>query len=163
MNQGRINIMNQVDSQYDLYENNKNKDNFHDTTNNIINQTKIGSIFFSRRNIDFLHNMIINQVYKLSNKNFIIGKQNELQLEIIMRSVYLQDSKFLDCKLKEQLSDLNKKVIIICSDKIINEIKQYMGYKKDVSSTVMPLEHPKNLSSTGTKVLSPNIGFSKFN
>ena len=48
------------------------------------------AIFFSRRNIEYLHQQIIKQVYFSSNKKHIIGKQNETQLQIIMRSIFLQ-------------------------------------------------------------------------
>ena len=156
---GRIDILDYNKEEYNLYETGEKKCDFGNSTKSIINETPIGKLFFSRKNIEFLHQMIIKNVYNQSNKQFKIAKQNELQLEIIMRSIYLQESKFLNCKLTDQLSELNKKVINTCTKNILVEIKQYLGYKKDVSINPTPLEHPKNLSKKGSKILTPNIGF----
>jgi hypothetical protein len=160
---GRIVINDgEMNEPYNLFENGGSKTNFGDSMKSIQDDTELSQLFFSRKNIEFLHQQIINQVYHSSNKKHVIGKQNETQLQIIMRSIFLQHAKHLNCKIKEQISELNKQVIIFCVDKIIIEINQYLGYREDVSKNPVPLEQPKNLSNKGNKILSPNIGFNKF-
>ena len=41
----------------------------------------------------------------------------------------------------------------------MTEINQFLGYKKDVNTMPVPLEHPKNLSGRGRNILTTNIGF----
>ena len=76
-----------------------------------------------------------------------------------MRSIFLQYAKHLNCKIVEQVRDLNNRVSNECVSKILVEIKQYIGYKDNVSKMPMPLELPKNLSGKGSKLLENNIGF----
>ena len=147
---------------YNLFENGGSKTNFGDSMKSIQDDTELSQLFFSRRNIEFLHQQIINQVYFSSNKKTLLENKDETQLQIIMRSIFLQHAKHLSCKIKEQISELNKQVIIFCVEKII-EINQYLGYSDDVSKNPIPLEQPKNLSNKGNKILSPHIGFNKFN
>ena len=127
---------------YNLFENGGSKTNFGDSMKSIQDDTELSQLFFSRRNIEFLHQQIINQVYHSSNRKHVIGKQDETQLQIIMRSIFLQHAKHLSCKIKEQISELNKQVIIFCVDKILIEINQYLGYRDDVSKNPIPLEQP---------------------
>ena len=68
-----------------------------------------------------------------------------------MRSVYLQYSKNLASDIAEQVSILNNLVVNICVPKIITNVEQYIGYKKDISGLPKPLPRPQNLSSAGTK------------
>ena len=95
----------------------------------------------------------------VSNGQYKIGKQSELQLQIIMRSIFLQEAKHLLCNYNQQIQELNQKVIDFGVPKIISEIKQYIGYKRDVNNLPKPLEHPKNLSNKGYKILTSKIGF----
>lgn len=160
---GRIKINDLApQEQYDLFEKNNDKSNFGDSMKSIQDDTELSNLFFSRRNINFLHEQIIKQVYNNSNGKHLIGKQDETQLQIIMRSIFLQNAKHLNCRLKEQISELNKSVILYCAENIIVEINQYLGYKEDVSRNPIPLEQPKNLSNKGNKILTPNIGFNRF-
>ena len=70
-----------------------------------------------------------------------------------MRSIYLQHSPNLPTQVKEQIKYLNELVCNWCVEKIIPEIYQYMGYLKEVEYMPVPLEHPVNLSSKGSKNL----------
>ena len=160
---GRIDInKNPPQKKYNLFENGGEKTDFQDSMKSIQDDTQLSTLFFSRRNIEYLHQQIISQVYINSNKDHIIGKQDETQLQIIMRSVFLQNAMHLNCKIKQQISELNKLVINFAVNKILVEINQYLGYKDDVSKNPIPLEQPKNLSNKGSKLLSNNIGFNKF-
>jgi len=161
MNPGRVKFDNNTNVSYDLYQSNMNDNNvsFNNSLKSIQSNTQLSDIFFSRKNIDYIQSQIIKQVYIKSNGQYKIERQSELQLQIIMRSIFLQYAKHLNCNFKQQVSDLNSKVLDECIDKIITEIKQYLGYKTVATTLPDPLELPKNLSGKGQKLLSNNIGF----
>merc|ERR1711907_149906 len=57
-------------------------------TNSLLSKT-----YFSKENFEQLQNMIRYNVYIQSNKRHIIARQSDTQLQIIMRSIYLQNAK----------------------------------------------------------------------
>ena len=81
-------------------------------------------------------------VYVKSNNQFIIGQQNIDELKIIMRSIFLQNSKNLSNNITQQINDLNNKVLEYAIDQIYGEVESYMKYKRDASSLVSPMELP---------------------
>ena len=128
------------------------KSNLKNVTSNLLNET-----FFSIANINIIQNCIRHTVWINSNKQFIISPQSETQLEIIMRSIYLQYSKNIPYNIKEQIEELNNLVIDASVPSIMSNIKQYIGYKKDLISGPTFMERPKNVSSSGSKTLMYNL------
>ena len=61
---------------------------------NIHSESKVSNLFFSEENIDILQNGIRFVVYKKTKE--IISKQSEPELQVIMRSIYLQYAKNLN-------------------------------------------------------------------
>jgi len=122
-------------------DNNNNNNKFKDgALKGIQEDSVLSQIYFSKSNMNILQDMLRFYVFKNSNGKHVIGNQSEIDLEIIMRSMYLQHSLNLDCKIKDQI-------------KVLNEVDQYLGYIKNVEHMPMPMERPKNLSITGTKTL----------
>ena len=115
--------------------------------------TKLNQLFFSKANMNIIQDGIRYQVYIKTDKKHIIGKQSELELEIIMRSIYLQHSPNLPNNIKEQIKYLNDLVINWCVEQIIPEIYQYYGYLKEVEYMPTPIDLPLNLSSKGSRSL----------
>jgi len=115
--------------------------------------SKLNQLFFSKQNMENIQNMIRYNVYLKSDKKFLIDKQSDIELEIIMRSIYLQHSPNLPDKTKEQLEYLNKLVSDWCVEQIIPEINQYIGYIKEIEYMPLPIDLPLNLSSKGSRVL----------
>ena len=96
---------------------------------------------------------MIRKVFEKSGHK--IARQSDLQLQIIMRSIYLQYSKNLNCDIKTQIKELNKKVLDYSLDRVITEILQFLEYKKTVTNIPhLSLVHPQNLSSSGEKSLT---------
>ena len=123
------------------------------TINRLYSGTCVSELFFSKDNIDIIQEGIIKSVYLKSNGSFRIGKQSEKELTIIMRSIYFQNSKNLNFDITTQVRELNKLVIDWSVDEIIKNVKQYIGYKKSVSTLPMPLEHSVLPSQKGTNIL----------
>ena len=113
----------------------------------------LNQLFFSKKNMDLIQGMIRYTVYNKSEKKFLIDRQSDIELEIIMRSIYLQHSPNLPNKIKEQISYLNKLVSDWCAEQIIPEVNQYIGYIKEIEYMPVPIDLPVNLSSKGSRSL----------
>lgn len=119
--------------------------------NNIQQSTNLSNLYFSEQNINNIQNQIRFNVYKATGQT--IGRQSDTELKIIMRSYYLQYGKNDPNNLKAQVLELNSFVLNYCTPKIIDELKQHLGYIQDIQNLPMPLERPMNMSSAGTKYL----------
>ena len=113
----------------------------------------LNQLFFSKKNMEIIQNMIRYNVYEKSEKKFIIDRQSDIELEIIMRSIYLQHSPNLPNKIKQQIEYLNNLVNDWCVEQIIPEVQQYIGYIKEIEFMPIPIDLPLNLSSKGSRSL----------
>jgi hypothetical protein len=139
---------------YQLFDNNEpNKDFAHQALYGILDSTPLSCAYFSKDNIKLVNNMIRYAVYTKSNNKYIIGDQSAIDLEIIMRSVYLQNSRNLPFKIKDQIKELDNIVVNIALPRVISSIEQYYGYLYQIETLPIPIELPKNLSSAGTRIL----------
>jgi len=114
---------------------------------------QLTELFFSATNINALQEGIRYKVYTQSNNKYIIGRQSDQELKIIMRSIYLQYGKNLDTDCIGQTRELNKRVLDAAVPEILSNLYQYETYKRDASTLPMPLEIPSLLSTKGTKTL----------
>ena len=78
----------------------------------------------------------------MSNKQYIVGYQNEDELKIIMRSTFLQYSQNLPHNIKEQIGFLNKMVLDYAVGQVYGEAQGYMKYKYDASTMYEPIARP---------------------
>jgi hypothetical protein len=92
-------------------------------------------------------------VYELTNGQHRIGRQSDIELEIVMRSIYLQFSLNQSSNLREQIRQLDEKVIDEVCPGIITAVKQYLQYKLDITNMPKPIELPKNETIKGEKTL----------
>lgn len=158
MNNGRVQI--DIDDKnmykmYNLHEDPINNNNFftEESIKGIQEKNKTNIIFFSQKNIDALQEGIRYKVYVQSNKKFIIDKQSEDELKIIMRSVYLQHAYFDDENYLKEIKYLNGIILDFCVPRILREINQYMLYTNDIKNLPKPMEYGKFSTNKGTKVL----------
>ena len=73
-----------------------------------------------------------------------------------MRSIYLQNAKHSECKINEQIKQLNKLVLDYCTDNVLSNADQYVKYIKELYKHKDTLENPSDENVSGTKVLMPN-------
>lgn len=152
MNNGRINILGNIEKAPYMQENefNVTNDLYCESLRANIDENCVSKLFFSKLNVDLLQKFIQEEVYKLSNGNYKIGRQSDIQLGIIMRSIYLQSGPYSNCD-KKEVRKLNNLVLQDAVPKIHSAIKQYIVYKKDVSTLPKPMELPEYVSGSGTK------------
>lgn len=111
---------------------------------NDLNQT-----FFSPPNVQIVQNLIRKMVYDETQQ--IIDPQSSDELLIVMRSMYLSYGRNEAEKIRQQIEELNKRVADWAVPRIVSEISMYLTYRKDASTMPVPLSHPVNISSSGTK------------
>ena len=138
---------------YDLFED-QNKDKI--SINNLFTKqekTSLSCSFYSKENLDKLQNKIIEGVFVESNGEFKIGRQSDLQLQIIMRSIYLTYGRNKSTHIEEQVAELNNKVISEALKSILPNIKQFLHYKKEISEPRPIRPNSVNVSSKGNNQL----------
>lgn len=114
---------------------------------------KLSDVFFSKENMEALQQGIRYLVWEKSCQKYVIDKQSEDDLRIIMRSVFLQHALNQPYMIIEQVRELNKKVLEFVVPRVMNEIAVYLEYKKRVSTLPEPLARSENTSVAGTKTL----------
>jgi hypothetical protein len=130
------------------------KTNYYNTIKYSLEPSVLSKTFLSYENRNIIQNGIKAGVYKLSNQQYIIDKQDNDVLNSIMTGIYLQYSLNQPDDIKRQIEVLNKMVINYCVPKVFGEIKGYMQYKFDASTLVVPLSNPMNTYNSKELVLN---------
>lgn len=126
-------------------------DNRFDMIGHIHKETDLNRIFFSNDNIGYLQSEIQNQVKLMSGGKYIIDKQSEDDLKIIMRSYYLMFGKNDPNFVERELKELNSRVVGYASAKIYSEVDFHMFYRKDIADFAPPIANPTNVHVYGTR------------
>jgi hypothetical protein len=116
--------------------------------------TLLSQAYFSEANQEILQNAIRREVYDATEQ--IVDKQDYLQLQIVMRSIFLQYAKHDTSSpevIRQQIAELNAKVIDYCKRIVISNVKQYMHYRKDVATLPEPMAYGLATSSQGSRSL----------
>lgn len=156
MNNGRVNTIPDENLRlYQLFETGNDKiSKFNrEAIINIHQPTPLNDLYFSRQNIDALQQGIRNLVAERSGGKYIIGKQSEVELQIVMRSVYLEYGRYHPDNILEQVRELNGRVLNFCVPRILEEIRMYNYYRDDISRLPIPLDRGEFASSKGTRIL----------
>jgi hypothetical protein len=146
---------------FDLYREKTNGNNrfSKESIVNIHTDSNLSQIYFSTENIDLIQDMVRYQVYEQSNRQHVIARQSDVELKIIMRSIYLQYGKNLPDDIKGQVAELNEMVIQECIPSIMTAVEQYLGYRIHITQGPIPMARSVNVSNAGSKTLQPNHFF----
>lgn len=120
--------------------------------------TPLNQLFFSKKNIDALQIQIRKGVYDKSGGEFVINNQDETELLLIMRGIYLQHSvNNPNCDtIIQQIKTLNALVVNEAVPMISSQILAYKIYLKDASTLYneRPIPHPIATNNAGLKTYS---------
>nr|WBF70782.1 hypothetical protein [Megavirus caiporensis] len=116
-------------------------------------ENKISKLFFSPKNINLVQKQIIFNVFRETNGEYLIEKQNEADLIVVMRSIYYQYAKHLPNNITNQILQLNNLVVDEITPDIVSQIKAHFGYLDRAFGKFEPMDRPQNVSNTGTKTL----------
>ncbi len=86
--------------------------------------TEVSKVFFSIDNIDLLQRGIRNKILNDTDGQINISRQSDDELKIIMRSIYFQYGKNSKYNIKEQILELNTRVLEWSVPEIISNVKQ---------------------------------------
>jgi hypothetical protein len=112
--------------------------------------TPLGEIFFSPDNIKRLQNKIKKSIFiKSKGKYKLQIDQNESDLLVVMRAVYIQDSYNSPYRIIHQVKELNEKVINRILPDMITNIKQNEEYLNIIDKPIDPIPLPVNVSRAG--------------
>ena len=156
MNNGRVDTVDNANFQlYALFQNGNGKmtDFSQEAIQGIHTKTPLNDLFFSKKNIEALQMGIRNLVAKRTENEFNIGNQSEVELQVVMRAIYLSNAKHLPYDIVGQVRDLNSKVPDYCVPRSIEEIRMFNHYKSDVSKLPMPMARGEFSSAKGTRFL----------
>ena len=115
------------------------KNYYTDAVRGIQETGRVNSTFFHKNNIDNIHQKIIQKV-KLD-LGEVISRQDDTQLHLIMRSIFLQHGRETN-DIMDMINCLNNRVINYSVDKIKENILQYRGYLKDISTPRTIMSYP---------------------
>jgi hypothetical protein len=119
--------------------------------------TPVSKAFFSAENMEVLQNALRKSVYDRSgSKRYLIDRQSADELQIIMRSMFLQFAKNNFYDIPGQVAELNQRVVDWATPKLLAAVEGYYGYLRDISEGIKPMDRPVSLSSAGTKSLPFN-------
>jgi len=118
------------------------KTNYFNATKYTFQPSELSNTYFSKENINKVHNDIKKKVYDLSQQKYVIDDQNMDVLKVIMRSIFLQYSKFQFDNIKQQVDEMNVMVVDYSSNNIYGEIQGYLKYKKDASNMYTLMDRP---------------------
>ena len=110
---------------YNVYEQKTDLNSFKtEAVRGIHTESRLSELFFSSKNIKHIQDGIRFSIHKRTKK--VIGNQDEDELKIVMRSIYLQYSQNLSNNVGQQVTTLNKKVIDIFDTNInLNAFREY--------------------------------------
>ena len=135
---------------YELYQDSSQQQNT-DTSiiSNIVVPNALSRTFFSNDNVERIQLQVIDAVYKTCQKQ--ISKQSYQELQIIMKSMYLQYGRNLPTEIEEQVATLNKYVLDECVRIIVPNVLQYNKYLEDITSPIPVMPLAQNVSNKGYK------------
>ena len=137
------------------YHTDKGPDNkfAHAAVRGIHDKTLLNQLYFSEKNTKNIQNKLRYTIWRMSRKQFVIPEQNETELQIVMRSIFLQFGKNLPNNIKEQIQHLNELVVDDLAPRLLSNVKQYIRYLSDINEPYKLMQRPQNVSSAGTKTL----------
>jgi len=121
--------------------------------------TPLRELFFSNANVNALQEGIRYRVWVESDERFKIGRQNDRELIIVMRSTFHQHSKNSPVDIVGQVRELNAIVLKWAVPEIMTNLLQHEQYTKDISQLPVPIPRAPMATMKGTRSLELPILF----
>jgi hypothetical protein len=116
--------------------------------------TPLGELFFSQENINRIQKMIKYEIFVRTNGKYKLEvEQNESDLLVVMRDIYITCSKNQPYKVVHQVKELNHRTIEKIIPDMISMIKQDDEYIKQLDKPIDPIPLPVCVNSKGRLTL----------
>lgn len=124
---------------------------YRDILKTIIHRTPVSDLFFSLVNVRHIKYLVAKMIK--GQYNYVINpeSQSDDELFIVMRSIYLQHAKHLPTHIKQQVAELNYKVLLDVVPRVATNIQMELTYQRDQGSLPLPMPRPMHISSAGTR------------
>lgn len=109
----------------------------------------LSQIFYSDENMELINKQTVLTVFKKTN-GIRIPFQSKDDLKAVMRWVYVNYARNLPFKVKEQIKELNDKVVCQIVPNLISAAHQHLDYLRDIEKPMVPLPPPVNASRDRT-------------
>lgn len=123
-----------------------------------IQRTPVSDMFFSAQNISILQDGLRYRVFKET--GITIGPQSDQELKIIMTSIFFRYSRHVNNDITAQVRELNGKTLDYAVKETVNNLKQYLAYRRDASTMPLSLDNPEYMGVKGKKLLEIKRFFS---
>ena len=110
----------------------------------------LSDTYYSSSNIDYLQRTIMDSVK--SSTGYVIGKQDTGDLYNLMRKVYTDYMVVDHDDIPNQVSKMNSVVVSHATKTISGAIIQNLIYLRDISTTPVPPDAPRNTSTYGLRL-----------
>jgi hypothetical protein len=119
--------------------------------------TPIGELFFSVQNINRIQKMIKFEIFKRTSGKYKLEiDQNETDLLVVMRDIYITCCKNLPYKVIHQVKELNHRTIEKIIPDMISIIKQDDTYIKQLDKPIDPIPLPVCVNNKG-RISLPSV------
>lgn len=124
-----------------------------------VHESAVARLCFSQLNIDALQNALRYRVNRASleagvpQPGYIIGRQNDRELSIVLRGVYQQFGRNMPTQVTEQVRDLNAKVLEFAVPRILQQVHSYHQYRTDISTPYSLMQRGQIAGTKGDKQL----------
>ena len=118
-------------------------------------ETILSKVFFSIPNVALIQRQIVNTVLIKTKYKYLIEEQDPADLEVVLRSMFLQHARHYPDHIPDQIKELNDLVVDEVVPGIITEIKAYVGYLHRTFEPLYYMDRPENVSKAGSKTLPP--------
>lgn len=119
----------------------------------------VKAMLFSQKNIDFLQQKCIEEIYYKTNKKYLISPQDYTQVLQIITHVYNNISipnyyaTVGSPEFKQEISYLNTYILKELCEYTYNSLLNYISYSEFLANGIQPIDRPVNMSVKGTNTL----------
>lgn len=124
-----------------------------DSLRGLQEESLLSKVFFHPKNVDLIQKQLIMDVFKRTNAEYLIEKQNEEDLQVVMRSIFIQHAIHWPDNIQAQIRELNNLVVDELYPGVLSEIKAYFGYLERAFGPMQVMDRPENVSNAGLKTL----------
>ena len=112
--------------------------------------TPLGELFFSQENINRIQKMIKYEVFVRTNGKYKLEvEQNETDLLVVMRDIYITCGKNMPYQMVRQVKELNHRTVEKIIPDMISMIKQDDAYIQQLDKPIDPIPLPVCVNSKG--------------
>lgn len=125
-----------------------------DSLRGIQEESLLSKLFFHPKNVELIQKQLIIEIFRRTNGEYLLSEfQDEADLQVVMRSVFLQYARHYPNNIKEQIRELNNLVVDDLFPNVLSEIKAYFGYMERAFGPMQIMDRPENVSNAGLRTL----------